>query len=227
MGNGQKEVRLLLADEQSLFRETVRVVLEAQPDFAVVGEAADGAEAVAETVRTRPDVVLLDARLPLLDGVETARTIKEKLPSCRILVLTSEEDQEDLLDALEAGADGYLSKESPIAELIAATRSVHQGETLIPPRMLGGLLAQLIRRQREENDALQRLARLTRREREVLKLLAEGADNEGIARALVISRQTARTHVQNILTKLGVHSRLEAAAFVQYGLFDEPVDVIQ
>lgn len=119
-----------------------------------------------------------------------------------------------LLEVLDAGANGYLTRDAPLAELIRATRAVHGGETLVPPKMLGPLLSSLLRRKRDQDRAFERLARLTVREREVLALLAQGSDNDGIARALVISPQTARTHIQNILGKLEVHSRLEAAAFV-------------
>src|SRR5919106_687622 len=131
------------------------------------------------------------------------------------VVLESESDVEvvaEARDGLEAGASGYLTKESPLAELIDAARAIHRGETLIPRRMLGALLARLIRRRREQDEALRRMSKLTRREKEVLALLAGGGDNDAIAQALVISPQTARTHIQNVLGKLGVHSRLEAAA---------------
>ncbi|CAN5206699.1 response regulator transcription factor [soil metagenome] len=206
--------RVLIADEQSLFREAVKVVLETQPDISVVAEAADGRRAIAEAARTRPDVALVDVGLPDCDSMEATSAIVDRVPGCRVVILAPQESQKALADALEAGASGYLTKDCPLAHLIHAVRSVHQGETLVPPRMLGPLLAQLIRRQREQGHALQRMSRLTRREREVLALLADGADNGGIARILFISPQTARTHIQNVLTKLGVHSRLEAASFV-------------
>jgi DNA-binding NarL/FixJ family response regulator len=215
-------VRILLADEQSLFREAVRVVLTAESDLVVVGEAKDGLQAIAEAERTRPDVAMLDASLPNCDGIRATLLIKERVPECRILVLGDDENQDTLIDALSAGANGYLTKESPLSDLLAATRALHRGETLIPPRMLGGLLARLIARQREQDMAIKRISKLSRREREVLGLLVDGSDNDRIAQALVISPETARTHIQNVLSKLGVHSRLEAAAFVvQNGLLDE------
>src|SRR5207247_3996261 len=140
--------------------------------------------------------------------------ISLKVPDCRVIVFSAQEDEQVLVEALEAGASGYLSKGSPLANLIEATRAVHRGEALIPPRMLGAVLRRLIVRRRERDEALKRMARLTRREREVLALVARGEDNDGIAQHLVISPETARTHIQNVLGKLGVHSRLEAAAFV-------------
>jgi DNA-binding NarL/FixJ family response regulator len=228
MADEQPKLRILVADEQSLFREAVRVVLESQPDMEVVAEARDGLQAVAAVEQERPDVALLDSDLPNCDGLRATALIKERVPECRVLVLTGEEDQATLVEALEAGASGYLTKECPLAELIEATRAVHRGETLVPPGMLGALLGQLIRRRREQDEALQRVSRLTKREREVLAFLAEGRDNDGIAQALVISPETARTHVQNLLAKLGVHSRLEAAAFViQNGILEDLAGVQQ
>jgi len=213
---------VLLADKQSLFREAVRVVLSGEDDLEVVAEARDGLQAVAEVERTRPDVALIDVNLPRCNGVQATQMITERIPMCRVIVLSGQEDERVLVDAMEAGASGYLSKEAPLGDLIDATRAVYRGEAMVPPKMLGPLLSRLIRRRRERDEALRRMARLTRREREVLALLARGADNQLIAQELVISPETARTHIQNVLGKLGVHSRLEAAAFVvQNGIFDD------
>ena len=219
-----KVVTILLADGHSLFREAVKTILESEEDFVVIAEAGDGQQAVAEAERVRPKVALLAMNLPNCNGARATALIKEKNPDCRVLVLTDEEDQTALVESVEAGANGYLTKDCPLAELIDATRAIHRGETLIPGRMLGTLLARLIRKGREQDEAFKRTSRLTKRERSVLALLADGADNDGIAQALVISPQTARTHIQNVLTKLGVHSRLEAAAFVrQNGILDDLV----
>lgn len=224
MVEASESIRMLLADGQSLFREAVKVVLGSEPGIEIVAEAADGLEAVAEAQRAHPDVALVDLNLPNCDGVRATFLITEQVPECRVIVLADEEDDHTLVDAIEAGASGYLTKESPLSELIDATRATYRGETLIPRRMLGSLLRRLILRRREQDEALRRTSRLTRREREVLALLAEGADNDAIAQALVISPQTARTHIQNVLSKLEVHSRLEAAAFVvQNGILDDLV----
>ena len=220
-------IRIVLADEQSLFREAVRVVLESEPDLEIVGEARDGLQALAEAERTRPDVVLLNADLPNCDGIRATRLIKQESPESRVLVLSTDEDLAVLAEALEAGASGYLTKSCPLSELIEATRAIHQGETLVPTRMLGPLLARLIHRRRDQDEAAKRLTRLTRREREVLGLLAEGISNEGIAQALVISPETARTHIQNVLGKLGVHSRLEAAAVARQNGVSESMELIR
>lgn len=221
-------MRILLADEQSLFREAVRVVIESEGDFEVVAEARDGLQAVAEAERTAPDVALLAASLPNCDGLRAASMIRQRFPTCQVVIMSNKEEPGVLERALEVGARGYLTKGSPLTELLDVTRAVHRGETLVPPKMLGDLLGRLMRRRYEQDEVLQRIARLTRRERDVLSLLAGGARTESIAKTLVISPQTARTHIQNILGKLGVHSRLEAAALVNQtgmlaGLTAEPV----
>lgn len=212
MAQDGEAIRILLADRQSLFREAIRTGLEAEADLRVVGEARDGPEAVSEAVRTSPDVAIVDLTLP--GGPRTCAHVRESVPRCRVLVLGTDEDYRSLIDVLDEGATGYLTKEAPLSELVDATRALHRGETVVPSRMLGPLISALLGRRKERDAAHHRISQLTRREREVLALLSEGADNEGIARALVISPQTARTHIQNILTKLSVHSRLEAAAFV-------------
>jgi len=217
-------IRILLADQHALFREAMRTVLEGEEDLSVVAEARNALEAISETERTLPHVAILDSDLPMSDGARTTSMIKERVPDCRVLVLSAREDYRALIEVLDAGASGYLTKESPLADLIHATRAVHRGDTLVPPRMLGPLLSGLLRRRKEQDRAYERMSHLTRREREVLALLTEGADNGAIAQALVISPQTARTHIQNILSKLAVHSRLEAAAFVtQNGIMRELV----
>ncbi len=207
-------ISVLLADEQALFREAVRVVLEDEDDIAVVAVVRDGLQAVAEAERTLPDVALLDAGLPNCDGVRATALLRERVPRTRVIIVAPTGDLDVLVAALEAGASGFITKQSPLAELIDATRAIHRGETLIPRPMLGALLQRLLCHRRDQDEALRRLSRLTRREREVLALLAEGADNDRMAQTLVVSPQTARTHIQNVLGKLEVHSRLEAAMFV-------------
>jgi two-component system NarL family response regulator len=207
-------IRVMLADRHALFREAVRSALETAADIEVVDEARNGREAVMKADQSDPDVVILDIDPSTSNGRQTTVELKKAAPRSRILVPSDVEDHRLLLEMLDAGASGYLTRDVPLAELIRATRAVHAGETLVPPKMLGPLISGLLRRKREQDLAFERLARLTVRERDVLALLAQGSDNDGIARALVISPQTARTHIQNILGKLEVHSRLEAAAFV-------------
>ncbi len=215
-------VTILLADGYALFREAVAAVLAAQPDFQVVAGAANGLQAVAEAERARPTVAVVEWDLGECDGIQATYLIKDRIPDCRVIIVTSREDQTSLVEAVEAGADGYLTKDQPLTELVNAIRAVARGETRVPARLLGPLLAQLIHRRSARDEAHRLLGRLTNREREVLGLLAQGADNDAIAEALVISPQTARTHIQNVLSKLDVHSRLEAAAFVnQNGILGE------
>lgn len=221
-----KQITILLADGHSLFREAVRAALENEPDLTVVAEAGESLQAVAEAERCRPAVAFIGATLPKCDGPRTTKMIKARLSECRVLVLTDHDDESILLDSIEAGASGYLTKEAPLADLIHAAHAIDRGETLVPPHMLGALLARLTRRKREKEGAYPRVAKLTRREQEVLRLLVDGYDNGGIAQTLVISAQTARTHIQNILFKLEVHSRLQAVALVRRsGTLEELMEV--
>lgn len=207
-------INVLIADEQSLFRQAVRTALETEEDLTVVAEAGDGQEAIEAADRFSPHIALIDTELPKVNGISATRTLRERVPGCKVLVLSNHQDQVALFDAMQAGANGYLTKAIPLAKLIEATRAVLRGETIVPPAMLGDLLSQLVQSKERQNEVLRRLSRLTPREREVLALLVEGADNDLVAQRLVISPETARTHIQNILSKLDVHSRLEALALV-------------
>lgn len=219
----ETKIRIMIADGHALFREAIRAAMESESSFEVVAMAANSDEAIEQAENIKPEIAFLaDGDLSQIDGVQATRRIKTRVPECRVIILAAEADHQGLVNALEAGADGYLTKDCALSELIHAARAVHSGDVLIPGWMLGGLLSRLMRRRKTQEDALRRVWELTRREREVLSLLAEGEDNEGIAQVLVISPQTARTHIQNILGKLGVHSRLEAAAFVaQNNVLDE------
>lgn len=215
-------IRVLIADEHALFRQAVRIVLEMEEDLLVVGEALTGTDAISEAERTRPDLALLSANLPSVDGLTATTVILERVPTCRVIVLTDEGDHDVLRRAIEYGAAGYLTKESPMSALTSSIRAVHAGDTLVPPDMLGALFEGIFSQRREQGEALRVLSRLSRREQEVLRLLVDGAGNEEIGRALVISPQTARTHIQRVIRKLGVHSRLEAAMLAtQSGIMDE------
>lgn len=215
-------VRILIADSQPLFREAVKAVVEGQPDLRVISLAGDGVQAVADAERDRPDLAVLDVKLPNCDGIRAARLIGERVPECRVLMLADGDDEATLIASVEAGARGFLTRESPLSELIEGLRTIHRGEMLIPNRLLASLVSGLIRRRREQDEGLRRASGLTRREREVLGLVAEGCDKDAIAQVLVISPETVRTHIQNVLAKLGLHSRLEAASFViRNGLLPE------
>jgi two-component system, NarL family, response regulator LiaR len=212
--------RIILADDHALFREAVRAVLDADAEFDVVAEASSGAEVLSALDANQPDLVVLDAEI--VDGDEgLVADMKQLQPGCRVLMLVDAGAHSMVLKAARAGAEGFVAKESPLQDLLTAVRALKRGETVVPGHMLGPLLSSLMRQRKQEDAAFERILRLTQREKEVLALLAEGADNEAIAKALVISPQTARTHIQNILGKLNVHSRLEAAAIaMQNGLLE-------
>ncbi|MDQ3973839.1 MAG: response regulator transcription factor [Actinomycetota bacterium] len=214
-------ISLVVADHHVLYRAALRAALDTKPDLTVVGEAADAPAAVSEVQRPRPDVVLLDVSLGEVDGVPTCAAVKSVAPDTRVLVTSDSADGGALMAAMEAGADGYETKDVDLARLVETIRRVHRGEAVVPPRMLGSLLRALIDRNRETDHALELFMNLTRREKEVLELLVDGCDHEAVADILVISPQTARTHIQNVISKLGVHSRLEAAALaIRHGLVD-------
>jgi DNA-binding NarL/FixJ family response regulator len=208
-------IRVLLADGQALFRQALRGVFERESDIDVVGEASDVAQVLSEAASSQPDVVLLDERLAVGNAGHTVALLRATVPGCDVVVVASADDDDGLVAAIEAGCTGYVTKDSGLQELLEGTRIVHRGEALIPRRMLRSLLTTLLERQLREREALVRISRLTARERQVLQLLATGANNRGIAQVLTISPDTARTHVQNLLYKLGVHSRLEAARFAR------------
>jgi two-component system nitrate/nitrite response regulator NarL len=219
---------LVLAEEQPLFREAVRIRLEKERDIRVVASAETGLEAVVAADRHVPDVVVLSDGLSKCRSIEAVQLIAELTPSPRMLMLAAREDPSLLMAALAAGVTGYIDKGSLFEDLVDTIRCVHRGETCIPPRMLGPLVARLLQ-SREEAFAQRRvLEQLSRREKAVLALLAGGNNNESIAESLVISPQTVKTHVQNIMRKLGVHSRIAAAAFaMREGVMEELVTVAE
>jgi DNA-binding NarL/FixJ family response regulator len=213
---------IVLGDRHPLFQEAVRSVLEGERGLRVLATAGNGNQTVAEAERHRPDVALLSANLQSCDGFSATALIRSRVPACRVVILAGNRDNVALARSIEAGASGYLPEDCPLTEVIAAIHAVHRGDVLIPPNMLGELIERLAGRHSGREQARRILASLTRREREILGLLAQGADNEAMAEELYISPQTARTHVQNVLAKLHVHSRLEAATFVnRHGLREE------
>ena len=207
-------IRVLIADDHALFRRGLEMVLADEPDIELVGQASDGAEAVARAGEFLPDVVLMDIRMPKTSGIEAARAMKESAPSAKIVMLTISDEEEDLFEAIRSGASGYLLKDIPLDEVADAVRAVHGGQSLINPSMAGKLLtefATLARRDSEEERPQQVPApKLTDREMEVLKLVARGMNNRDIAKELFISENTVKNHVRNILEKLQIHSRMEA-----------------
>ncbi len=208
-----KKLRLLLVDDQALFREGLRTLLGLQADFEIAGEAANGEEAVALVRRLVPDVVLMDLRMPVLGGVEATRRITAEAPAVRVIVLTTFEEDEEVFAALRAGAAGYLLKASPSAKLCEAIRLAARGESLLEPSVAAKVVAEFARiGGREPRRSFPPLAEpLSARERDVLRLLAEGRSNKEIAGELGIAEGTVKNHMSNVLGKLGVLDRTQAA----------------
>ena len=211
-------VRILLVDDQALFREGLRTLLALQPDFEVVGEAANGQEAVQLATTLRPDVVLMDLEMPILDGVAATRQLRTALPACRVIVLTTFDDNEYVFEGLRAGAAGYLLKDTPSTRLAEAIRAAARGEAFLEPSVAAKVVAEFNRLSASPGPrpaappSAQPLAEpLSDRELEVLRLVAQGASNKEIAAALFIAEGTAKNHLTNILGKLGVTDRTQAA----------------
>jgi DNA-binding NarL/FixJ family response regulator len=206
-------IRTMIVDDHALFRRGLEMVLEGEPDIDLVGQASDGAEAVEKAAESLPDIVLMDIRMPRSNGIEACRAVKEAAPSAKIVILTISDEEEDLFEAIRAGASGYLLKDIPLDEVADTVRAVHGGQSLINPSMAAKLLtefAALARRDDEERAQEVPAPRLTEREMQVLKLVARGMNNRDIAKELFISENTVKNHVRNILEKLQIHSRMEA-----------------
>ncbi|WP_411146133.1 response regulator [Streptomyces sp. x-80] len=207
-------IRVLLVDDHQVVRRGLRTFLEIQDDIEVVGEASDGAEGIAATEQLRPDVVLMDVKMPGTDGIEALRKLRELANPARVLVVTSFTEQRTVVPALRAGAAGYVYKDVDPEALAGAIRSVHAGHVLLQAEVADALLS------RDEGGSGQgRGTSLTEREREVLALIADGRSNREIARALVLSEKTVKTHVSNILMKLDLADRTQAALWaVRHGI---------
>ncbi|WP_069812001.1 response regulator [Streptomyces sp. TP-A0874] len=206
-------IRVLLVDDHQVVRRGLRTFLEVQEDIEVVGEASDGAEGIARTEELRPDVVLMDVKMPGTDGIEALRAIRESEHPARVLVVTSFTERRTVVPALRAGAAGYLYKDIDPGALAGAIRSVHAGHVVLEPEVAEATLFP-----GETSETRGRAGSLTEREREVLTLIADGRSNREIARALVLSEKTIKTHVSNILMKLDLADRTQAALWaVRHG----------
>ncbi|MFI6297265.1 response regulator [Nonomuraea sp. NPDC050790] len=197
-------VRIVIADDEDLIRAGLRIILGSEPDLSVVGEAADGAEVVAVVRRERPDVVLMDVRMPAVDGIQATRRLVAMEEPPKVLVVTTFENDDHVYDALRAGAAGFLLKRTRPEELVSAVRTVARGESLLFPAAIRGLA---VSRPRVPVPGIDRL---TGREGDVLRLMAKGLSNGEIAAELAVSAETVKTHVGNVLAKLGARDRTQA-----------------
>jgi two-component system response regulator NreC len=217
----QGKIRVLLADDHTILRAGLRMMLNAQPDIVVIGEASDGRQAMAEAQRLLPDVILMDITMPELNGIEATRQVKRLLPDVRVLVLTMHENEEYLFQVLRAGASGYMLKEAADTELISAIRLVNNGSFYLSSSAQSMMVGDYLQRVRtgEERDSY---SELTEREREILKLVAEGYTNNQIAERLIISPKTVDTHRTHIMDKLDLHNRAELVKYaMRRGLLEE------
>lgn len=221
MNTLQRPLRILLIDDHALFRSGIKALLQRQNDFEVVGEAANGLDAVKRAIALQPDIILLDLNMPGMSGKAVLNALQEEAVRAKVIVLTVSENAEDLADVMAAGAQGYLLKNIDAGHFIDALRRVASGETIISPEMTVRLVSAMRAKEtppsNTPSDAL--LARLTPREREILAALAVGASNKEIARQFDLSESTVKVHVQNILRKLECQSRVQAAVIaVEAGL---------
>jgi len=207
----ERRGRIIIADDHELARLGLRTMLEPEPDLEVIGEAATGREAVALSSQLQPDLVLMDIRMPDLDGLMATRAIKEELPRTSILVVTLSEDPDYLLEALRVGAAGFVLKDASRREVVAAVRQVLSGESPLDPKLAAQLIRRLAGQTPPKDEPARRGDNLTQRELEVLRLIAEGKTNHDIAQALFVSVGTVKVHVERIIDKLGVSDRTQAA----------------
>lgn len=214
-------IRLLIADDHAMVRRGLQVFLATQPDIEIAGEASNGEETLKEAIRVRPDVILMDLNMPVLNGIETTAQLKAEQPDIRVIVLTSFVDYDHVLPAIRAGARGYLLKDIEPEDLVAAIRRVYQGQVELHPDAAGLLMSHVTAPDSERGDGEREgeretrhaLHALTKREREVLQLIASGLNNREIGDALFITEKTVKTHVSHLLDKLEVADRTQAAIF--------------
>jgi DNA-binding NarL/FixJ family response regulator len=207
-------IRVVIVDDHALFRRGLDRVLADEPDIEVVGEAADGVEAVARVRELTPDVVIMDVRMPRATGIEAARTVRAMVPDTKVIMLTVSDLEEDLYEAVKAGVNGYLLKEVAIGEVADAVRAVAAGHSLVSPSMASKLFSEFNALAQQAEDRHRALSpRLTERELEVLKLVAKGLSNREIGGELFIAENTVKNHVRNILEKLQLHTRMEAVVY--------------
>ena len=212
-------MKVLICDDQAIVRDGLEMLLNLEDDVTVVGTAADGAEAVDMAGKELPDLVLMDLKMPVMNGVEATRLIRGQHPEVKVLVLTTYDDDEWVFDAIRAGASGYLLKDTPREEVVKAIKGTVAGKAYVDPSVAGKVIGRVSSRQIEPTTLI--ADKLTERELEVLSLIARGLSNSDIARQLFLSEGTVRNHVSAILAKLGVADRTQAAVLaIQHGLHD-------
>ncbi len=210
-------MKILLCDDQAVIRDGLEMLLTLEKDFQVVGTAQDGSEAVELAAQKQPDLILMDLKMPGVNGIEATRQIRAKFPHMKILVLTTYDDDEWVFDAIRAGASGYLLKDTPRQKIIEAIRGTMEGKSFVDPAIAGKLMNQVASNQKQPTSLL--VDKLTERELDVLRLIAKGFNNSDVAGQLHLSEGTVRNHVSAILEKLGVSDRTQAAVIaIQHGL---------
>ncbi|MCU0565764.1 MAG: response regulator transcription factor [Oculatellaceae cyanobacterium Prado106] len=210
-------IRVFLVDDQSIIRNGLRALLQLEPDLEIVGDTENGQVAIAQITMLQPDVVLMDLRMPVMDGIAATRAIAQQFPAIKILMLTTFDEEKEIAEALRQGASGYLLKDTPSEALAQAIRAAHQGYAQLSPGILQKMMTAAS--PPSENPAIPpELAELTPREREVLRWIAAGASNREIAQALFISEGTVKNHVTNLLGRLDLRDRTQAAIFAQSAL---------
>ncbi|MBU8852700.1 response regulator transcription factor [Bacillus sp. FJAT-26377] len=210
------KIKILIADDHHVVRKGLVFFLQTQPDLEIVGEASNGEEALKLATSLEPHIVLMDLSMPVLDGIEATKELKKQAPHIQVMILTSFSDQDHVIPALEAGASGYQLKESDPDELVAAIRKLMNGENQLHPKVTTHLLTRLTKSSEKKVNFIDYL---TKREKDVLKEIAKGKSNKEIGAALHITEKTVKTHVSNILSKLGVQDRTQAALYaVQHGI---------
>jgi len=216
------KIRILLTDDHTMFRQALKGLLAAEPDFDIVAEAANAADAIARSAECRPDLVLMDIGMAGLSGFEATRQIRRLRPESKVVFLTMYDDEEYLAECMEAGGSGYVLKDSPADQLVGAIRDVYHGGSYLSPRILAHLVDDFRSQVRTDQQRRSRLAALTKREREVFKLLAEGNSVKDIANTLNLSVKTVEAHKFNLMRKLDLHNK---AQLVQYAIQKKVIQV--
>ncbi|TAK33016.1 MAG: response regulator transcription factor [Chloroflexota bacterium] len=213
-------IRVMLADDHTILRQGIRAILEAHADIQVIGEASDGRETVTKALALKPDVILMDIAMPSMTGLEATRQIKQQSPQTKILILTMHENEEYILQILQSGGSGYVLKRAAASELVHAIRAVYQGDFFLHPAITKALVSDYLKRVQSGQEVTS-YDRLTDREREILKLIAEGNTNKEIAELLSLSIKTVEAHRVHIMEKLGLHSRVDLVKYaIRTGLID-------